>query len=407
MRAIKLIFLLAILLVGCRQGAQKEAGPNGGEMEKQEEEAPVETVKDSLDPLVADTPEMQLEERTPDTLYNYFGRTRQGDDGVAELIGSASSVRFRASGDTLKLDLEVTGNDHGYALVTRNDKLSWKYRLSGGKRTSIAIPLTQDPGWNEIGVYKLTEAVHGGLLFHGARASGLSRSSYDPELAIEFIGNSMTCGYGVDQDQVACGEGVSFDQHNPYEAFAAKAARTMGAAYNLSAVSGAGVYRNYGETDVLTIPERYGDLYLGEPGQGTWPPENWDPDIVSICLGTNDVGAVRNGARAEFDRDAFVGSYIEFVNSLRVIYPEAAFVLVDSPMLNANDDQLLKESLNQVRDHFSDELIIGVLNFKDIGISGCEGHPGIQDHDQMARQLRSFLIRTLDEIAEKEEKTMS
>lgn len=401
------MFLFVIMLFGCRQGAQKEAGPNGGEMEKQEKEAPVETVKDSLDPLVADTPETQLEERTPDTLYSYFGRTHQREDGVTELIGSAASVRFRASGDTVRLDLEIPGNDHGYALITRNDKLSWKYRLSGGKKTSIAIPLTQDPEWNEIGVYKLTEAVHGGLLFHGASATALRQTSYAPEWTVEFIGNSMTCGYGVDQDQVPCGEGVQYDHHNPYEGFAAKAARTMGAEYALSAVSGAGVYRNYGENDVLTLPERYRDLYLESQEKGSWPPEGWNPDIVSICLGTNDIGAMRQGVRADFDRDAFVADYIEFVNTLRMIYPEAAFVLVDSPMLKGNDEQLLKESLELVRDHFSGELIIGVLNFKDIGISGCEGHPGIQDHDQMSRQLRSFLIRTLDEIAEKEEGTMS
>lgn len=398
MRYFIALSLLVLVFAGCRQAPQTEAGPGEKKIEQPEKESPIPRGKDSLDPVMADMPET----KEVDTLYRNFGRSLKRGGGSIELIGSASSVRFRASGDTVKLNLEVPGKDHSYVLITLDDKFSWKYKLSGGNKVSLAIPLTKGQLWEEIGVFKLTEAVNGPVLFHGATASGLSRSDYDPEILIEFIGNSMTCGYGVDQEQVPCGTGSNYDQHNPYESFAAKAARTMGAGYSLSAVSGAGVYRNYGEKDTLTIPQRYGDIYMSGPGGSDWPPEGWDPDIVSICLGTNDVGAVRDGTKAAFDQNEFTGRYIDFIQELRSVYPRAAFVLVGSPMLSGADAELLQASLEEVRDHFDDDLVIGVLQFRNIGRLGCEGHPGLQDQDQMSRQLRSFLIKTLDDVAEKE-----
>lgn len=405
MRYCAIFVFLFLTMVGCRQEPEKKAGPNEPEPKQ---EVPEESEGDQVAPAVADFQEKMPDAMmAADTLYTRTGRTLLRENGVTELIGSASSVRFRASGDTVSIAFEVPGNDHAYALVTRNDKLSWKYKLSAGKKTTVAVPLATEQQWNEIGVYKLTEAMNGVLLFNGASADGLRTTDYAPELTIEFIGNSITCGYGVDDGQVACGEGVYFDQHNPYEAFAAKAARTMGAGYSLSCVSGAGIYRNYDAADTLALPERYTDLYLGAAGVGSYPPDNWNPDIVSICLGTNDIAAPDAGNDTEFNQETFVGQYIDFINSLRGLYPEAAFVLVDSPMLSEGSEEVLQASLEQVRDHFSNDLIIRVLNFDGVGVSGCEYHPGIQDHDQMARQLRSFIIRTLDEIAEREEMSMS
>lgn len=401
------VMVLLFLMTACRQTPQREAGPDSRDAE-QEQEAPAERSVDSVQPQIADIPDDEVPVgREIDTVFRYFGRTLRLDQGGAELVGSASSVRFRASGDTVWVELEVPGKEHAYALITRNDKLSWKYRLVGGQRAVLAIPLEHGQQWNELEVYKLTEAVNGAIVFHGATAEGLSRSTYSPEVNIEFIGNSVTCGYGVDQGQIPCGSDTYYDQHNPYEAFAAKAARTMGAGYNLSSVSGVGMYRNYNEKDILTMPERYTDLYLDGRNLASWPPENWEPDMVCICLGTNDLNAVRNDASVDFDPEAFVRAYIYFIEGLRVMYPSAAFVLLDSPMVSASDNEILYASLEKVRDHFSNGVIIRVMQFDRAGLSGCEGHPGMRDHDAMARQVRSFLIRTLDEIVGEDEATMS
>jgi hypothetical protein len=44
---------------------------------------------------------------------------------------------------------------------------------------------------------------------------------------IEFIGDSITCGFGNDESGLPCGKGQWFDQHNAYFAYGSVAARTL------------------------------------------------------------------------------------------------------------------------------------------------------------------------------------
>src|SRR5205085_6434090 len=72
---------------------------------------------------------------------------------------------------------------------------------------------------------------------------------------IEFIGDSIVTGFGVDGADGSCL--FSADTENYAHSYAALTASDLGAAQIAVASSGAGVYRNWGGSTVNTI----GDLY--------------------------------------------------------------------------------------------------------------------------------------------------
>lgn len=65
-----------------------------------------------------------------------------------------------------------------------------------------------------------------------------------PRRRIEFIGNSITCGYGIESEDRDAP--FTYNTENHYYTYAALTARALQAQHLVVARSGIGVYRNYG-----------------------------------------------------------------------------------------------------------------------------------------------------------------
>ncbi|WP_162558680.1 SGNH/GDSL hydrolase family protein [Robertkochia solimangrovi] len=328
--------------------------------------------------------------------FQYMGRTAPDKDGRL-LIGSASSVRFRAKGDTLKLRLNTVLEEHAYIAVTLDDTFSYKYQLKKKGDSDIAVPLGNVDDFHEITVYKLTEAVTGGVIFEDAQAEELVASEFNPNLKIEFIGNSITCGMGADAREIPCGQGEWYDQHNAYLSYASRVGRKLKADYRISAVSGRGIYRNWNDETEPVVPELYGSLNLDGDMDHPLDYNNFQPDLISICLGTNDMSeGDGTKERAPFDPEEFTQKYIEFVTFLLSKYPEARIALLASPMVKGEGAVLLSECLGKVKREFEDDHYIEIFEFSDIEPHGCGYHPDLNDQDEMADELMPFYIGLLD-----------
>ncbi len=151
---------------------------------------------------------------------------------------------------------------------------------------------------------------------------------------LEFIGDSITCGYGnegiLDRD-VFC-----TSQENPMEAYAVLTANMLEAEYQLVSWSGIGVITNWvPETaqeplEEILMPElyQYRDLRLCE--KLNLPREKWDyseyrPELIVINLGTNDDSYVRKIA----DRQEYFGrKYFAFLEQVHACNPQAAILCI-------------------------------------------------------------------------------
>ena len=105
---------------------------------------------------------------------------------------------------------------------------------------------------------------------------------------IEFIGDSITCGYGNLGTSADLNNQDCFTLESAWDTYAAIAGRTLGAEVSIVAASGLGIVRNYDPTD--TGP-RMPMLYPRAVANATTP--TWDfhvePQVVVINLGTNDI----------------------------------------------------------------------------------------------------------------------
>jgi hypothetical protein len=320
-----------------------------------------------------------------------FGRTAISN-GRLELISSASYFGFSFEGKECSITVSLPDwLDHNYLQYEIDGIYQRRIRIGRGKEQSIKLNADVD-GKHTARIYKATEAHTGPVFIHSIE--GRSVLALQPASAplIEFIGNSITCGAAADPSEVPCGQGEYHDQHNAYYAYGPRVARALKVNFMLSGVSGIGIYRNW-NSDGPTMPQVYDKTDFHR--QREWNFATYTPKIVSIALGTNDFS---NGdgskPRLPFDSAAFVSNYIRFVQLVKSKYPAAYIALLSSPMIHGERRTLLQNCLTAVKANidktFPSHPAVATYFFEPMQARGCTGHPGVEDHEKLAKELVPF-----------------
>ncbi len=151
----------------------------------------------------------------------------------------------------------------------------------------------------------------------------------EKQYKIEFIGDSITCGYGVDDEDKD--HHFSTATEDVTKAYAYKTAQKLGADYSMFSISGYGVISGYTDDGNIrasqTIPQYYEKLgfsYGSFTGTQTaqsvdWDFSNYQPDVVVINLGTNDNSYCKDDEKKE----VFRAAYVEFLKMVRKHNPDA------------------------------------------------------------------------------------
>jgi hypothetical protein len=175
--------------------------------------------------------------------------------------------------------------------------------------------------------------------------------------------------------------------------------RALGTKLILSSVSGIGIYRNW-NSDGPVMPQVYEKLDFQENSKQNWNFKNYSPQVVSIALGTNDFS---NGdgirKRLPFDSSVFVSNYIKFVQLVKSKYTEAQVALLSSPMNNGASRIRLQNCLVAVKENI-DRLYpsgkqVALYFFEPMQAKGCSGHPSVEDHAVLAKELVPFFKKLL------------
>lgn len=330
--------------------------------------------------------------------YKTTGRTIFRPDGTIELISSAASVEFEFSGDAVEVMLSniTSQGDYNYIAVESDGDYIGKIKVGSSNPEQFKIAGQSNSTTHRLKIIRATEASNGVILFHGAKAQSIKPVATTRRPKIEFIGNSITAAMGADTLHIPCGGGSKwYDQHNAYFSYASVTGRNLNAEITLSAVSGAGIYRNW-NSDGPTVPQQYESAYLTLDSTQQWNFKSWQPDIVTVALGTNDMSpGDGNKPRESFDSSRFISTYVEFMKTLSFHYPEARVILLNSPMMNGGRAEMLMRCLQRVRMLCQEEKIMKfpmvIFEFREMRATGCTGHPLIPEHEQMASQLTTFL----------------
>jgi len=327
----------------------------------------------------------------------YTGRIDFADPKEPLLLSSASLIEASFKGDSCKVFLKKLNpeGEPNYISIEVDGEYQGRIQLQNDTLKAINVPVVNPAESHQLKIYKATEAANNQVAFGGLLCEGLNALPPAPDKKIEFIGNSITCGMGNDLSNLPCDSGVWYGQHNAYWAYGHIAARALDAQFLLSSVSGIGVYRNWNSLSPV-MPEVYKNLYLNTDSTKRYDFSSYTPDLVSICLGTNDM-SLGDGEheRLPFDSAAFVSAYINFVKTVFSKYPDTQICLLTSPMVKGDQGHLLRRSLLAVQEaintDYPDKKNVEVFVFPDdIEPHGCDYHPDIEDHKKMAELLTPF-----------------
>ncbi len=315
----------------------------------------------------------------------WIGRVDISDPSKPRFGWSGTGFVARFTGTSIGVTLN---NDDAYFFQPVIDgKTGTRYQATKGMAThTIATGLAA--GTHTLELYRESEASYGVSQFLAITEANLMAPPPAPARFIEFVGDSITAGYGNlgaethpnYTDPVPCH--YTYDTQSAYQSFGAVAARALGAEASLIAASGWGVYRSLSGSMNEVLPKVYANTL------GYTPPPTWSfapkPDVVVINLGTNDFGMGDPGM-------PYATALGAFVDTVRSKYPNAwIFCALGTMLGNPSHDQASAYINSVVQAHRSDA---GKVAFVDFGIqdalkgTGCDWHPNTAEDQRMANLL--------------------
>jgi lysophospholipase L1-like esterase len=222
--------------------------------------------------------------------------------------------------------------------------------------------------------------------FYAPRPASAGRPPSRPR-QIEFIGDSHTVGYGNTSAKRECTEDEVWSTTDTSLAFGPLLAKRYGADYQVNAISGRGVVRNYNGFKAPTLPEAYPFVLFDRPR--LYRDAGWRPQLIVVSLGTNDFSTPlspgekwrsRRELRADFEE-----RYVDFVRSLRARNPQAFLILWATDTANGE----VAEEAGRVVERLkaAGERRIAFVPIAGLQFSGCNYHPSLADERTIADRL--------------------
>jgi len=354
------------------------------------------------------------------------------------LLSSLSAADFKATKENVKLlgrtyfDGEVSWNCYsatGASFVTDSSRvkviLSGDLKANGqpaasnsnicrigifvdGERTHNI--LMQNPeeeilvyenksGSHEIKIVKLSESTSSSFGIKTISVDdGKSVSpSESKKLKIEFVGDSITCGYGVDDEDR--NHHFSTTTEDATKTYAYKTAAALDADYSFVSCSGWGIISGYSgdgriksQQTMKMAYDKTGFTYTGFGKKAfmgqrlPWDFSQYQPDIVVINLGTNDASYTKRDAEK---CKAYEEGYIDFLKLIRTNNPNSKIVCT----LGLMGSDLYMNIQNAVKAYSAEtgDTKVSCVKLPQTPTYAADWHPTEKGHENGANVLTSAL----------------
>ena len=307
-----------------------------------------------------------------------FGRQYITNNGLnADHVASGVEVTFYGT----QLTAEIFASAAIYVTVFIDGGEGAFTQLSAGWSTNtLAADLEQ--GIHTVRVLKSSEIYDGQLVFSSFDAEQFLKPQKAPQLKIEFVGDSLTTGYGALGNS---GDSRTVQNSDACSSFAYLTAQELGADHSCVAIQGICVKAYHWQTS-----RNMTEMYTYVSPMNTQPYEyEQDIDVIVLNLGTNDASYITT-KDASYARQ-FPADYKDFLSLLRSKH-EDAYIVCTYGMMGANTH--IVNGISQAIEQLGDEKIVYFPSPVE-NRSGANGHPNKAAHVEMAEELSRF-IRTLD-----------
>lgn len=204
---------------------------------------------------------------------------------------------------------------------------------------------------------------------------------------IEFIGDSHTVGYGNLSTTRDCTQEQVWETTDTSRGPAARTAAKFGADYQVNAISGRGVVRNYAGSPGDTLPQAYPFTLFDR--KTTYAEGAWKPQVIVIALGTNDFSTALKPHEPWTSREqlhaAYEQGYVALIAKLRAAQP-AAFILLWSTDLHQGEIAAEVAKVAATVNASGDRRVAAVT-VHELEMSGCHAHPSVADAARIAEAL--------------------
>ena len=299
----------------------------------------------------------------------YFEGTFRGTGVGIVLNDSAADYDVQVDGATVA------------TLVTPGDTTHWINGLLD-RRHTVRLVKRNDSPWSTSAFGGFVAAPGGAVL---SKPKARSRQ-------IEFIGDSLTVGYGNLSTSRTCTSDQLKRNTNADVSYGALTARQLNADYQINGYSGLGMVRNYnGGSPDITYRTFYDRALLNVSGDVWQNPGTWRPRLVVVNLGTNDFSTAINPGETwtpDSLASAYRTAYGDFLQKLRTRYgPTTTIVAVGAGPYAAHVQQVVK-----ARNDAGDSRVRSwSLDDSGLDFLGCDWHYSAHDDRLIADRLTSYI----------------
>jgi hypothetical protein len=325
-----------------------------------------------------------------DNRIRYEGRVAFKPD-AAELSWSGTSVAISFKGTNIAAILKDADTANYYNVIIDQNRIIKIHTDTSRKSYTLASGLPNKK--HTVQLFKRTEWALGKTWFYGFETETKIKILTPPTLPkkkIEFYGNSITCGYAM-EDTSGNDSWHGYFENN-YLSYAAITARHFNAQYSCVAKSGIGILISWFP---LIMPEMY-DRLDATDSASKWNFNQYSPDVVVINLFQNDSWLIKMPDHEEFkhrfgktvpDEATIVEAYKAFVKTIRSKYASAYIICALGNMDATQTGSPWPGYINKAASEINDpKIFTHFFEYKN-----TPGHPKTNEQKAMADSLIQFI----------------
>ena len=336
-----------------------------------------------------------------------IGRTLK-TDGITWLVQSGSAAEFTINGT--EASVTICG-DSG---INSDEKYRPRYGVyvdgklvkdvvMGEKEQTVKLFSGTASRTATVKIIHLSEANNGCIGVKDLTVTSSSSTPVKPtpkkELMIEFIGDSITCAYGVEAGSQY--ESFSTATENFTLSYAYLTAQLLDADYSAVCYSGHGIvsgYTNDGTKNTDSLVPPYYEM-VGKPKdyQTKWDFSKNPADVIVLNLGTNDDSYASKDLEtrgAEYQE-----LYEDFLKQIRKCNPDANIICTLGIMGATELYPYIEAAVNEVGDP---KITCYESPVQDMNDLGADWHPSSKTHEKnaylLADKISTVLGRPSDKI---------
>ena len=312
--------------------------------------------------------------KTFDEAYvNTYGRTYVSA-GKLILDYVATGLEIAMEGETLTVQIESSHSTYLNVFVDGEETerialtpMQTEYTLAEGLSEGIHI----------VRLVKSSEVYDGQIRIVDFFAEQFYSAPEKPELYIEFVGDSITAGYGTRGESWESRSVINSDGCLSY---AYRTAQVLNVDYSLVAIQGICVNTN------MWLNVKMSEIYqYVSPNNSVDYEYAREPDVVVLNLGTNDATYIEQ--KDSLYGNEFSVDYMDFLIEVRDRHPDSYIVCIYGMMTTNND---IDAGIDNAIEWLEDDKILRFENFTS-NTDGVNGYPTAAAQRTWGDSLAAFI----------------